>query len=57
MTAPYARYRRAAAIPAGMAMATALAFLPNTAATAAEDAPAAGRREEEAAGYRLQATS
>ena len=40
MTAPYARYRRAAAIPAGMAMATALAFLPNTAATAAEDAPA-----------------
>jgi subtilisin family serine protease len=41
MTAPHARYRRAVAIPAGMAMATALAFLPNTAATAAEDAPAA----------------
>ncbi|NUS82842.1 MAG: peptidase S8, partial [Streptomyces sp.] len=48
MTAPYARYRRAAAIPAGMAMATALAFLPNTAATAAEDAspaPAAAQAD------------
>ncbi|EFL31205.1 peptidase S8 and S53 subtilisin kexin sedolisin [Streptomyces viridochromogenes DSM 40736] len=41
MTAPHARYRRAVAIPAGMAMATALAFLPNTAATAADQAPAA----------------
>ncbi|MEV5354693.1 S8 family serine peptidase [Streptomyces sp. NPDC052693] len=41
MTAPHARYRRAVAIPAGMAMATALAFLPNATATAAEDAPAA----------------
>ncbi|CAL9405681.1 S8 family peptidase [Streptomyces sp. enrichment culture] len=41
MTAPHARYRRAVAIPAGMAMATALAFLPNVTASAAEDAPAA----------------
>ncbi|WP_309093603.1 S8 family serine peptidase [Streptomyces sp.] len=41
MTAPHARYRRAVAIPAGMAMATALAFLPNVTATAAEDTPAA----------------
>ncbi|MER8223359.1 S8 family serine peptidase [Streptomyces sp. NPDC094143] len=40
MTAPHARYRRAVAIPAGMAMATALAFLPNVTATAAEDTPA-----------------
>ncbi|MFE9775875.1 S8 family serine peptidase [Streptomyces sp. NPDC005931] len=35
MTAPHPRLRRALVIPAGMAMATALAFLPNTAATAA----------------------
>ncbi|MFD7691049.1 S8 family serine peptidase [Streptomyces sp. NPDC059781] len=35
MTASHPRHRRALAIPAGMAMATALAFLPNTAATAA----------------------
>jgi subtilisin family serine protease len=41
MTAPHARYRRAVAIPAGMAMATALAFLPNTTATAADEATAA----------------
>ncbi|GGY36405.1 S8 family serine peptidase [Streptomyces djakartensis] len=39
MTAPHARYRRAVAIPAGMAVATALAFLPNTTAAAAGDAP------------------
>ncbi|GAA2277323.1 S8 family serine peptidase [Streptomyces atrovirens] len=43
MTASHPRHRRALAIPAGMAMATALAFLPNTAATAApaDTAPAA----------------
>ncbi|NUU22970.1 MAG: S8 family serine peptidase [Streptomycetaceae bacterium] len=35
MTASHPRHRRALVIPAGMAMATALAFLPNTAATAA----------------------
>ncbi|GAB2737841.1 S8 family peptidase [Streptomyces bullii] len=40
MTAPHPRYRRAIAIPAGMAMATALAFLPNTAASAAQAAEA-----------------
>ncbi|MEU5523913.1 S8 family serine peptidase [Streptomyces sp. NPDC047860] len=40
MTAPHPRHRRALVVPAGMAMATALAFLPNTAATAA---PADGR--------------
>ncbi|MDG9715050.1 S8 family serine peptidase [Streptomyces sp. DH24] len=36
MTAPHPRFRRAIAIPAGMAMATALAFLPNVTASAAE---------------------
>jgi subtilisin family serine protease len=41
MTAPDPRYRRALAIPVGMAMATALAFLPNVSAAAAEDSPAA----------------
>ncbi|MCT7352264.1 S8 family serine peptidase [Streptomyces sp. 15-116A] len=43
MTASHPRHRRALVIPAGMAMATALAFLPNTAATAAPaaDEPAA----------------
>ncbi|MFI2409341.1 S8 family peptidase [Streptomyces sp. NPDC018947] len=42
MTASHSRRRRAVAIPAGMALATALAFLPNIQATAAEAAPAAG---------------
>ncbi|MBC9729483.1 S8 family serine peptidase [Streptomyces sp. TRM68367] len=43
MTAPHQRYRRAIAIPVGMAMATALAVLPNATAAAAETpaAPAA----------------
>ncbi|MFF8863821.1 S8 family serine peptidase [Streptomyces sp. NPDC015139] len=41
MTAPKQRYRRALAIPAGMALATALAFLPNVTASAADHAPAA----------------
>ncbi|MER7718429.1 S8 family serine peptidase [Streptomyces flaveolus] len=41
MTAPHSRHRRAVAIPAGMALATALAFLPNIQASAAEAAPAA----------------
>ncbi|MDN3021203.1 S8 family serine peptidase [Streptomyces sp. S.PB5] len=41
MTAPDPRYRRALAIPVGMAMATALAFLPNVSATAAEDSAVA----------------
>jgi len=36
MTAPYKRSRRAIAIPLGMATATALAFLPNVTASAAE---------------------
>ncbi|MFD7703892.1 S8 family serine peptidase [Streptomyces caelestis] len=40
MTAAHPRHRRALVIPAGMAMATALAFLPNTSAAAA---PAAER--------------
>ncbi|MEV6958306.1 S8 family serine peptidase [Streptomyces sp. NPDC051207] len=39
MTAPHPRFSRAIALPAGMAMATALAFLPNVTASAAE-APA-----------------
>ncbi|MEU4931720.1 S8 family serine peptidase [Streptomyces yokosukanensis] len=41
MTAPEPRYRRALAIPAGMALATALAFLPNVTASAADRTPAA----------------
>ncbi|MFF1295375.1 MULTISPECIES: S8 family serine peptidase [unclassified Streptomyces] len=41
MTAPDPRFRRALAIPVGMAMATALAFLPNVSASAAEESPAA----------------
>ncbi|MFJ2235267.1 S8 family peptidase [Streptomyces sp. NPDC087859] len=41
MTAPDPRFRRALAIPMGMAMATALAFLPNVSASAAEESPAA----------------
>ncbi|MEU6808608.1 S8 family serine peptidase [Streptomyces sp. NPDC046831] len=40
MTAPHPRYRRALVLPLGMAMASALAFLPNT-ASAAPAAPAA----------------
>ncbi|MEU9474729.1 S8 family serine peptidase [Streptomyces sp. NPDC048191] len=36
MTAPKSRYRRALAVPAGMALATALAFLPNVTASAAD---------------------
>ncbi|CAM5685758.1 S8 family serine peptidase [Streptomyces griseomycini] len=41
MTASHPRHRRALVIPAGMAVATALAFLPNTAATAAPAADGA----------------
>ncbi|MER5859422.1 S8 family serine peptidase [Streptomyces sp900105245] len=41
MTAPKQRYRRALAIPVGMALATALAFLPDVTASAADNAPAA----------------
>ncbi|MFI2199204.1 S8 family peptidase [Streptomyces sp. NPDC020192] len=41
MTAPKPRLRRALAIPAGMALATALAFLPNVTASAVESTPAA----------------
>ncbi|MDT6988006.1 S8 family serine peptidase [Streptomyces lusitanus] len=40
MTASHPRHRRALVVPAGMALATTLAFLPNTAATAAPAAPA-----------------
>lgn len=38
MTAPHQRYRRALAIPLGMAVATALAFLPNATASATTSA-------------------
>ncbi|MFG2608092.1 S8 family serine peptidase [Streptomyces sp. NPDC048514] len=41
MTAPKPRYRRALAVPAGMALATALAVLPNVTASAADGARAA----------------
>jgi subtilisin family serine protease len=41
MTAPQPRYRRALVIPVGMAMATALAFLPNVTASAADGTSAA----------------
>ncbi|MCI3277068.1 S8 family peptidase [Streptomyces cylindrosporus] len=40
MTAPHQRHRRVLALPLGMAMATALAFLPNVTASAAESASA-----------------
>ncbi|MEV0980996.1 S8 family serine peptidase [Streptomyces sp. NPDC049915] len=40
MTAPHPRHRRLVAIPAGMALATALAFLPNVTASAAPQQPA-----------------
>ncbi|MEV5381576.1 S8 family serine peptidase [Streptomyces sp. NPDC052721] len=40
MTAPKPRYRRALALPAGMALATALTFLPGATASAATGAPA-----------------
>ncbi|MET8565457.1 S8 family serine peptidase [Streptomyces flaveolus] len=41
MTAPKPRYRRALALPAGMALATALAFLPGVDASAATGTPTA----------------
>ncbi len=41
MTAPKPRYRRALALPAGMALATALAFLPGVNASAATGTPTA----------------
>ncbi|MET8245553.1 S8 family serine peptidase [Streptomyces sp. NPDC005202] len=41
MTAPHPRYRRALALPLGMALATALAFLPNVTASAADVVPTA----------------
>ncbi|MET7379693.1 S8 family serine peptidase [Streptomyces sp. NPDC005526] len=41
MTAPHPRFRRAVALPLGMAMASALAFLPNVTASAAPAADAA----------------
>jgi len=41
MTAPHPRFRRALALPLGMATATALAILPNVTASAAEAAPTA----------------
>ncbi|MEU9382210.1 S8 family serine peptidase [Streptomyces sp. NPDC048279] len=44
MTAPQSRHRRALAIPLGMAMATALAFLPNVSASAADTTTAATTR-------------
>ncbi|MFF7329493.1 S8 family peptidase [Streptomyces sp. NPDC090306] len=40
MTAPHPRHRRALALPVGLAVAAALAFLPGTSATAAEPAAA-----------------
>ncbi|WP_309059863.1 S8 family serine peptidase [Streptomyces sp.] len=48
MTASHPRHRRALVIPAGMAVATALAFLPNTAATAAPAADEAAVTSAEA---------
>lgn len=52
MTASHPRHRRALVIPAGMAMATALAFLPNTAATAAPAAqPAAATADATSLSY------
>ncbi|MEV1084293.1 S8 family serine peptidase [Streptomyces sp. NPDC050211] len=50
MTAPHPRYRRAMAIPVGMAMATALAFLPNVTASAA-DAPVSAKADATSLSY------
>ncbi|WP_328503740.1 S8 family serine peptidase [Streptomyces sp. NBC_00457] len=50
MTAPHSRYRRAMAIPVGMAMATALAFLPNVTASAA-DAPVTAEADATSLSY------
>lgn len=53
MTAPHPRHRRLVAIPAGMALATALAFLPDVAASAApqQQAPAAAAADATALSY------
>ncbi|MEV7318796.1 S8 family serine peptidase [Streptomyces sp. NPDC093970] len=50
MTAPQSRHRRALAVPLGMAMATALAFLPNVSASAADTATAAAATTTAASG-------
>lgn len=51
MTAPHPRHRRLVAIPAGMALATALAFLPNVTASAAPQQPAAASADSAALSY------
>ncbi|MBQ0830283.1 S8 family peptidase [Streptomyces tagetis] len=51
MTVTTPRHRRAIAIPAGMALATALAFLPNVQAAAAEPAPTAVTADADAYSY------
>ncbi|MHC3468420.1 S8 family peptidase [Streptomyces sp. 7R007] len=52
MTAPHPRYRRALALPLGMAMASALAFLPNVTASAApRETPAATATDATALSY------
>ncbi|MCS0603184.1 S8 family serine peptidase [Streptomyces sp. LP11] len=56
MTAPMPRYRRALAVPAGMALATALAFLPNVTASAADSAPAAATADGPALSYVVNVT-
>ncbi|MFF9813032.1 S8 family serine peptidase [Streptomyces sp. NPDC014006] len=51
MTAPHPRHRRLVAIPAGMALATALAFLPNVTASAAPQQPAPVAADSAALSY------
>ncbi|MEU1596098.1 S8 family serine peptidase [Streptomyces sp. NPDC005708] len=51
MTAPRKRSRRLVALPLGMAMATALAFLPNVTASAAETAPKASTADATSLSY------
>ncbi|MEZ7007132.1 S8 family serine peptidase [Streptomyces sp. AD55] len=51
MTVTTSRHRRVIALPAGMALATALAFLPNAQAAAAEPAPTAVTADADAYSY------
>ncbi|MFF2654761.1 S8 family serine peptidase [Streptomyces sp. NPDC058045] len=53
MTAPWARSRRIAAVPLGMAVASALAFLPNTAVAADSPAQATAGAQQAADGESL----
>ncbi|MGW3726041.1 S8 family peptidase [Streptomyces sp. NPDC000851] len=51
MTVPHPRHRRALVIPVGMAMATAVAFLPGATASAAQPAPTAATADATSLSY------